>query len=172
MAKTGYVHVYTGNGKGKTTAAMGLALRAAGAGLKVCIIQFVKGRRTSESLAFEKLKNVTFEQFGAFRFITGQPSVNDMARGARALREARFAVIDGGFDLVVLDESISAVNLQVITEIDLLDLVANRARKVELVLTGRNASAALIGMADLVTEMRDVKHYFVAGVKARKGIEM
>lgn len=168
----GYVQVYTGNGKGKTTAALGLALRAAGAGLRVFFGQFVKKGDYGEVKALEKhAEAVTHEQYGTGHFIRGQPSTQEIEAAGRGLVRARAVVADGDFDLVILDEANVAVNLGLITVQDLISVIEERHPNTELVLTGRDAKPEVIARADLVTEMREIKHYFGDGVPARVGIE-
>ena len=168
----GYVQVYTGNGKGKTTAAFGLALRAAGAGLPVFIAQFMKSGRYSETRAFERLSDlVTLRQYGSGRFVHGRPSEEDALAAGEGLKEARAALQSGEYKLVILDEAAIAVFFDLFTIEDLLDLIDTRPDGVELVITGRNADPRLLEKADLVTEMREVKHYYAEGVQARDGIE-
>ena len=168
----GYIHIYTGDGKGKTTAALGLALRASGAGLKVYIAHFMKKGEYAEMDAVARLGGaITAEQFGTGRFVRGQPDDADRTAAARALAAVRSAMESGAYDLVIADEANVAVASGTLDEQALLDLMAARAAPVELVLTGRGATPALIAAADLVTEMKAVKHYFEQGVNARKGIE-
>ncbi|HRU07405.1 MAG TPA: cob(I)yrinic acid a,c-diamide adenosyltransferase [Candidatus Brocadiia bacterium] len=168
----GCVQVYTGGGKGKTTAALGLALRAAGAGLRVFFCQFLKGRPTSEIAAMERFKDlVTVRRFGACRFVRGQPSAEDLDAARQGLEAAREALTSGRHDVVILDETCSTVRWGLLTKGDLLSLVDAKPRAVELVFTGRDAPQELVDRADLVTEMREVKHYYRQGVAARVGIE-
>ncbi|MBD3239932.1 MAG: cob(I)yrinic acid a,c-diamide adenosyltransferase [Chitinivibrionales bacterium] len=168
----GYVHIYTGNGKGKTTAAFGLALRAAGAGLRVFIGQFVKGMHYSEIDAVEKLlPTVTLRQYGQGCFVTRTPSEGDREAARQGLADAAERLRSGEYSLVILDEACVAVDLGLIETDALLDIVRQRPRGTELVLTGRNAPSELVDIADLVTEMREVKHYYTRGVQARVGIE-
>ena len=168
----GYVHLYTGNGKGKTTAALGLALRAAGAGLRVLIIQFVKGRSYSEHKALEKLADsITVRKCGRSCFIRGKPGPADVRAARRGLEEARSAVSAGEYDIVILDEATVATHLNLFPTSDLVRLIDEKQSRVELVITGRYADPALLEKADLVTEMREVKHYYRSGVSARKGVE-
>ena len=168
----GYVHVYTGNGKGKTTAALGLALRAVGAGLKVYIGQFIKNADYSEIKALERFKGqITLEQFGRGCFIRGNPCDADISAARTALTAIESALKSGEFQLVIADEANVAFGCGLVTEADLLALMAARRPETELVLTGRNAPPAVIEQADLVTEMREIKHYFQQGVLAREGIE-
>ncbi len=171
---TGYIQVYTGNGKGKTTAALGLALRAAGHGMRTYIGQFLKGQHYGELTAVEKLfPLIRIERFGreGFLHITEGPDDEDIRRAREGLRKCREAMLSGNYQVIVLDEVNTAVLLKVLTEQDLLDFLAEKPDSVELVLTGRGAPQAVIDKADLVTEMKDVKHYYERGVKAREGIE-
>jgi cob(I)alamin adenosyltransferase len=168
----GYVQVYTGDGKGKTTAALGLALRAAGAGLKVYIGQFIKNAEYSEIAALRCLAdNITIEQFGRGCFILTEPCQADIDAARQALTTIGRILSSGAYDLVIADEANVAVALGLISEDDLLALVDRRPQQVELVLTGRGAPPRVLARADLVTEMRLVKHYYDRGVVARKGIE-
>lgn len=168
----GYVQVYTGNGKGKTTAAFGLALRAAGAGLRVFIGQFVKGMHYSELEAVKKFGDlVTVRQYGRRCFIRNAPEDEDIRLAGEGLAEIQSIVADGAYSVVILDEANIAVRFQLFSVDDLLELVESKPEHVELVFTGRDADARLIARADLVTEMREIKHYYTAGVQARTGIE-
>jgi cob(I)alamin adenosyltransferase len=171
---SGYVQVYTGNGKGKTTAALGLALRAAGHGMKTYIGQFLKGQHYGEIAAAEKLSpHIRIERFGreGFVHITEGPDDEDIRRAAEGLQKCRQAMLSGQYQIIVLDEINTAVLLKVLTLQDVLDFLAERPESVELVLTGRGAPQAVIDKADLVTEMKNIKHYYERGVKARTGIE-
>jgi len=169
----GYVQVYTGKGKGKTTAALGLALRAAGAGLRVFFAQFIKGRVYSEIKALERFADlVTVRQFGRGRFVGGAPAPEDVETARRGLDEARAVLAAGEHCLVVLDEANVAADLGLFTVDELLAVVDAKPEGVELLLTGRNAPPELVARADLVTEMAEIKHYYSRGVKARTGIEM
>jgi cob(I)alamin adenosyltransferase len=170
--KKGCVQIYTGNGKGKTSAALGLALRAAGAGLKVFIGQFVKGSPTSEHKAIAKFAPaITVKQFGKKSFIRRIPDADDMKLAQEGFRVMRKIVASRKYDLVILDE-IAAANKYGLVEVEqVLDLIREKPASVELVLTGRNADKRLIKAADLVTEMKEVKHYYKAGLPARVGIE-
>jgi cob(I)alamin adenosyltransferase len=169
----GYVHVYTGDGKGKTTAAFGMALRAAGAGLKVLIIQFMKGQPYSENVALEKLSSqIEVVQTGRKRCIRRE-EVEDIDReeAVKGLYRARQAMDESDFDMLILDEILVAHWFGLVSTKEILSLIAGRPEHVELVLTGRRAPVEIIQQADLVTEMLEIKHYYTAGVKARKGIE-
>ena len=171
---TGYVQVYTGNGKGKTTAALGLAFRAAGRGFRTYIAQFLKALPTGEIEAAERLAPfVTIEQFGreGFVLVTGGPDDEDIARAGTGLARAREAMLSGDYRIIVLDEVNTAVHFGILPEAEVLAFMDQRPAAVELILTGRYAPASFIQRADLVTEMSAVKHYYDRGVKAREGIE-
>jgi cob(I)alamin adenosyltransferase len=173
LCMKGYIQLYTGDGKGKTTAALGLALRAAGAGMRVFIACFMKGRTYSEDRALARLRPaVTVRKFGRGCFVRGKPSPADFAAARRGLEESEKAIVSGNFGLVVLDEAAIAAHLGLFPASELLRLAGLKPRHVELVITGRGAHPSLKRRADLVTEMREVKHYFGKGVKARKGIEL
>lgn len=168
----GYVQVYTGDGKCKTTAALGLVVRAVGAGLRVYLGQFIKGHEYSEiRLLRERFPEVTVEQYGEGRFIKGQPSPRDISGAQHGLEALATALRSGLYDVVIADEAHGAVSTGLISEKNLLDLIDAKPDSVELVLTGRGAGPALQAKADLVTEMRCIKHYYAAGVRGRKGIE-
>lgn len=167
-----YVHVYTGEGKGKTTAAIGLAIRAAGAGHKVFLAQFVKGRHYSELNALQRFDDlITVEQFGLGRFINGKPSESDVKAAREGLAKMKNIVTSGEYKIVILDEANIAVHYNLFSVAELIDLIDSRAEGTELVITGRKASPEILERADLVTEMKAVKHYYKVGVKARIGIE-
>jgi cob(I)alamin adenosyltransferase len=168
----GYIHVYTGDGKGKTTAALGLALRAAGAGWNVFFAQFAKGAESSEQASLERFSDrITFRQYGLDRFIRRDPGTDDLDIAARGLAECREAIASGRYRLVVLDEANLGPALRLFSLEDLLTLLDARPDGVELVLTGRGADRRLVDRADLVTEMQEIKHYYHRGVPARIGIE-
>jgi cob(I)alamin adenosyltransferase len=170
--KRGYVQVYTGEGKGKTTAALGLCLRAAGAGHRVYVAQFLKKGAYSELAALAAFPDrITLEQFGTGRFVGGRPGPEDVEAARRGLEAAKEALASGRFDVVVLDEACVASAKGLISIDELLGVVTRRPQGVEVVITGRGADQRLIDTADLVTEMRAVKHYFDKGVAAREGIE-
>ncbi|MFO7599804.1 MAG: cob(I)yrinic acid a,c-diamide adenosyltransferase [Candidatus Desulfacyla sp.] len=168
----GYVQVYTGNGKGKTTAAFGLALRAVGAGLRVFIAQFVKDAKYSEIKAVERLDDaITLKQFGRGHFLNREPDEADIRCAREGLEEVRQLMCSGLYDVIILDEVNIAIYYNLISVEDLLAFMGARPDPVELVLTGRKADPRIIEAADLVTEMVEVKHYYHQGVKARVGIE-
>jgi cob(I)alamin adenosyltransferase len=169
----GYVQVYTGDGKGKTTAAIGLAIRAAGAGLRVFFAQFIKGLDYSEIVALDRFADrITVEQFGRGCFIRGEPQQADIQAACDGLTRIADAIREGDYDMVVLDEAIVAVQCRLFPVERLLELIADKPRNVELIFTGRYACKALMEKADLVTEMREVKHYYHQGIGSRRGIEM
>ncbi|MGI6656045.1 MAG: cob(I)yrinic acid a,c-diamide adenosyltransferase [Desulfobulbus sp.] len=169
----GYVQVYTGDGKGKTTAALGLALRAAGAGLRVYIGQLIKNAEYSELRSLERLADqITVQRFGRGCFLLTEPTPEDREAARAGLEGLTRAMTSGQYQVVIADEANVAVALGLLTEQDLIDLIDSRPPGVELVLTGRGAPAGVIARADLVTEMRAVKHYYEdQGCTARKGIE-
>lgn len=174
MLEHGYTQVYTGNGKGKTTAALGLAFRAVGRGLRVCFFQFIKGGGPyGEHLSCEKLAPLlTIIQTGRPGWVNTQDITEDRCAAQEAFAQARQILISGKYDLVVLDEINGAVAFGLLDEVQVLELIHLKPPHVELVLTGRNAPERVMEAADLVTEMRDIKHYYKAGVPARSGIEM
>ena len=170
----GQVQVYTGDGKGKTTASLGLALRAVGRDLKVCMIQFIKGGgQYGEHLAAEKLAPLlTIYQTGRDGWIhKGKLDPEDVRIARETLELASAALTGGEYDLVILDEINGAVWFGLLDVADILQLIELKPATVELVLTGRSADSQVIEAADLVTEMREIKHYYQQGVPARVGIE-
>lgn len=169
--KKGYVQVYTGKGKGKTTAAIGLAVRALGAGLKVFILQFIKMGEYSELKSLRRFSdNITIEQFGRGRF-EGEPDPADIVPAQAGVERVEEVIQSGGYDVIILEEANVAVAKGLFPEQKLLDIIELRPPAVELVITGRGATVRVIEKADLVTEMTLIKHYFKDGVKARIGIE-
>jgi cob(I)alamin adenosyltransferase len=168
----GYIQVYTGNGKGKTTAALGLAIRAAGAGLKVFIAQFIKMGEYSEIKALKRFNDlITVEQFGTGRFIKGKPSATDIEAARKGLERIKAVFVSNQHNIVIMEEANVAAKLGLLSVEDMLEIMAEKPKDVELVITGRGADSRIIEKADLVTEMKEVKHYFHKGVKARIGIE-
>jgi cob(I)alamin adenosyltransferase len=167
----GYIQVYTGNGKGKTTASLGLAIRAAGAGLKVIIVQFLKKGDYSEIKALSKFENITVEQYGLGKFVRGNPSDEDKRAGALGYQRLCDIFKKNEHDLVIAEEGNVAVMCNLFSEKELLALMDMKPDNVELVITGRGALPSVMDRADLVTEMREIKHYYKQGVVARKGIE-
>jgi cob(I)alamin adenosyltransferase len=168
----GYVQVYTGDGKGKTTAALGLALRAAGHGLHTYIGQFMKGQPYGELDALLDHPHITIEQYGDVRCLRREEvTAEHVAQAQRGLEQARAAMLSGRYDIVVLDEVNIAIWFGLLAVEEVLAFLEQKPERVELVLTGRRAPQELIERADLVTEMQEVKHYYQQGVAARKGIE-
>jgi cob(I)alamin adenosyltransferase len=168
----GYLQVYTGKGKGKTTAALGLALRAAGAGLKTYIAQFVKGGQYSEHKGLALLSDfITVKQFGRGFFLHREPDEGDARAAREGMHDVRKMMFSGKYDLIILDEADIAICYHLFSVPDILDLIHARPENVEMVITGRYADPRIIEEADLVTEMKEVKHYYNQGVMARDGIE-
>ncbi len=174
-AMKGRLQLYTGNGKGKTTAALGLAVRAACAGMRIYFGQFMKGQDYSELCLPEHFPGaITMEQFGTIRLICRgeKPSEDDMRSAASGLEKIRAAMVSGNYDLVIADELNVTVHMGILSEDDVMEFICQRPDDVELVLTGRYAPASFVEAADLVTEMREVKHYYsTENLLARKGIE-
>ncbi len=170
----GYIHVYTGSGKGKTTAALGLALRAVGNDLKVLVIQFLKGQEwTGERRAAESLvPTIQIRPRGRAGVLAPSDlSPEDKETASEALREAGREIISRDWDVVILDEINLACAFDLVEVSDVLEVLDARPEGVELVLTGREAPGEVLEKADLVTEMKEIKHYFRQGVAAREGIE-
>ncbi len=168
----GYVQVYTGDGKGKTTAALGLAMRAAGAGLKVYIAQFVKGMKYSELITLDKLsEHITLKQYGRNCFIKNKPQEEDIRIAQEGLKEVRELMVSGKYQVLILDEANIATLYELFSVDDLLDLIRAKPEDMEIIITGRRADPRIIEAADLVTEMKEIKHYYQTGVAARDGIE-
>ncbi len=167
----GYTHVYTGNGKGKTTAALGLALRAAGSGMKVFIAQFVKGMHYGELDSIQHIPNITLKQYGRDCFIHQAPEPEDVEAARAGLQEVSERIKNHDDDLVILDEVCIALYFHLFETVEVIELIRSKPRAMELVLTGRYAPVEIIEIADLVTEMKEVRHYFSKGIMARKGID-
>ena len=170
----GYVQVYTGNGKGKTTAALGLAFRAMGYGLKTYIGQFMKGQKYSELDAVKMVSDfITVEQYGKknFTYVKDTPDPEDVEMAKTGLVKARTAMLSGKYNIIILDEINTAYFFHLITIDEMLKFITEKPDGVELVFTGRYAPKELIDAADLVTEMVEVKHYYKKGITSRKGIE-
>jgi cob(I)alamin adenosyltransferase len=170
----GHIQVYTGDGKGKTTCALGLALRAVGHGLKVYMVQFMKGRETGEArvAAARLTPDMTLRYFGRPGLVNLRtPAPADLALIQEAWDLARQVILAGEHDLVILDEINLALTFNLLPREEVLQVLRQRPSGVEVVLTGRQAPPELVELADLVTEMRPIKHYYEAGVKARPGIE-
>ena len=166
--RKGYVHLYTGNGKGKTSAAVGLCVRAVGRGLKCSFIQFIKGKETGEMIAAKELPNFEFIQTGRPDY-DFRPNDEDRIRARKGLKIARERM--KSVDVLVLDEVVVAVFLKLIEEEELLSLISEKPESLELVLTGRHATGRLIEVSDYVTEFQLIKHPFYKGERARLGID-
>lgn len=169
--KKGFVHIYTGNGKGKTTAAFGLAIRAAGAGLRVSIQQFIKGRPHSEVKAISDIKGIKVKQCGKGCFIKGPPRITDCDCAESGLHDAALDMLSGKFDLVILDEINVAMDLGLLKTEDVIRIVKRKPVGLELVLTGRRCPKKIYRYADYISDIREIKHPYRNGVPARKGIE-
>jgi cob(I)alamin adenosyltransferase len=170
--KQGLVQIYTGDGKGKTTAALGLALRAAGRGLTVFIGQFAKGMFYGELEALKRFApQITLHQYGRKCFIHDEPAEEDVRLARDGWREVQEVLDRADYDLLILDEIGIALHYRLVCLHELRELIRGKPESVELILTGRKIPQELYGEADLVTEMREIKHYYNAGVRARKGIE-
>lgn len=168
----GLVQIYTGNGKGKTTAAIGLGVRATGEGLAVAMVQFMKGRRYSEIDAIEKIPGFTVTQFGRDEFVSKKdPAQVDIDLAREGLAYAKKIVSDGKHDVVILDEINVALDFRLVALDDVLRMIESRPAHVELILTGRYAPEELIELADLVTDVGEVKHPYQKGIQSRKGID-
>jgi len=170
----GYVHVYTGNGKGKTTAALGQALRASGSGLKTFIAGFMKDFPYGELKSIQPLRKwIRLEQFGNDDFVLKKepPSERDVKAIRRGLQRVQEAMLSGEYDIVIMDEVCVSIHFGLLKTEDVLSVLKHKPNGVELILTGRYCPEALIQEADLVTEMKEIKHYYQRGVQARRGIE-
>ena len=170
MERRGLTIVHTGDGKGKTTAALGLAIRAFGAGLRVLILQFIKGRRRSGELAALDALKIDVRQLG-LGFITAENFAEQKKSARAAIELARREISSGAWDLIILDEINYAVKFGLLEAAELLELIKIRPPQLHLVFTGRDALPELIDAADLVTEMKLVKHPFQRGIAAQEGIE-
>ena len=172
--KKGFVQIYTGNGKGKTTAAIGLAVRAAGHGMKSYIVQFMKDHPYGEIDSLERLSEwITLEQFGndEFVFKKEHPDRKDVEVAQKGLDRAHEKMLSGVYDIVILDEVCVAIYFRLLKVDEVLKLIKEKPVHVELILTGRYCPQELYEKADLVTNMKEVKHYYQKGIIARKGIE-
>jgi cob(I)alamin adenosyltransferase len=170
----GFVQVYTGNGKGKTTAALGLAFRATGCGLKTYIGQFMKGQKYSELNAARMISEfITIEQYGkkSFTYSQDPPDPESIIMAKAGLQKARVAMLSCNYDIIVLDEINTAHFFNIVTLDEMLQFITDKPNGIELIFTGRYAPKGLIDAADLVTEMVEVKHYYKKGMTSRKGIE-
>jgi cob(I)alamin adenosyltransferase len=172
--KKGFIQVYTGNGKGKTTAAIGQVIRASGHGFKTCFIQFMKDYPYGEIIALEQYKDsITLLRFGNDNFVFKKqaPSENDLDSAERGMQAAGEAITSGKYDIVVLDELCVAIYFKLLSTEKVLEWIDRKPDGLELIITGRYCPQPIINRADLVTEMKEVKHYYSRNIKARKGIE-
>ncbi len=172
--KEGFVQVYTGNGKGKTTAAIGQAVRAAGAGFRTYMIQFMKEYPYSEINSLKTLEEwITIEQKGNDDFVYKNklPSSEEILVAREALKKAENIMLSGAFEIIILDEVLVAVYFKLLTTGEIVSVIKNKPKEVELILTGRYCPREIEELADLVTEMKEVKHYYLKGILSRKGIE-
>jgi len=165
------LQVYTGDGKGKTTAAIGLAVRAAGAGLKVFIGQFVKSMEYNEIKILKNIDNIDVEQYGLNCFIEKEPEQKDIKAAQEGLKEIREILTSDKYDVVILDEANIAVYFDLFSVDELINVIDSRNEGIEVIVTGRKAKEKLMDKADLVTDMQEIKHYYEKGVQARDGIE-
>lgn len=167
-----FVQIYTGDGKGKTTAAIGLAVRAAGHGMRTYMGQFMKGQVYGELTALENHPRIVIEQYGDPQCIRREEVSRQHVRQAEdGLNRAETAMLSGDYDIVMLDEINVAVWFGLVPVDNVLDFLKKRPKTVEVILTGRNAPKAFIEVADLVTEMKEIRHYYTQGILARDGIE-
>lgn len=172
--RPGYIQVYTGGGKGKTTASLGLLVRASGYGHRSCVVSFLKGDPNYGELRFirEHMPLVEYHLAGRMNFVDpANPDPEDVQVARDGLQTAAEAIASGDFHVVVLDEINVAVNLGLLDVQQVLEPIRSRPQHVEVVLTGRDAPEEFVQAADLVTEMRQVKHFYEAGIPARRGIE-
>ena len=171
--RQGLVYIFTGDGKGKTSAALGAVLRALGHGLRVYIAFFMKGEYPyGERNILSKLPNVTMASFGSLKFVDpANVKPEEIEQARLALAAGREAMLSGGYDMVVLDEVNIAVAFKLVELDEVIKLIGDKPRNVELILTGRRADTKLVQLADLVTEMLNIKHPYDEGVLARKGID-
>ena len=172
--QNGFIQIYTGNGKGKSTAAIGQAIRAAGFGLKSYIAQFMKEYPYSELMSLKHLSEwINVEQFGGDAFVYKKelPGEEELGKARKGLAAAKEKMLSGDYDLIILDEAIVAIYFKLIKTSDLVELIKSKPENVELILTGRYCPEELIDLADLVTEMKEVKHYYQKGITSRRGIE-
>ena len=170
----GFTQVYTGNGKGKSTAAIGQAVRAAGYGLKTYIAQFMKEYPYSELKSLEQLKEwITIEQFAGDDFVIRKelPNKIEMDQARRGLEAAKAKMLKGKYDIIILDEILVSIHFGLFNDEEVMTFMKLKPENVELILTGRYCPDKILEAADLVTEMKNIKHYYQEGVVARKGIE-
>lgn len=171
MDEKGYIHIYTGNGKGKTTAAFGLAVRALCSGKSVYIGQFVKSMEYNETKIASLFPKLKIEQLGRGCFITQKPQQEDIDIAQKSLESCAMKLASGEYDVIILDELTIALYFKLLNIKDVITAINNKSAKVEVVITGRYAPSELINLADLVTEMKEIKHYYTQGVLSRDGID-
>lgn len=167
----GYLHIYTGNGKGKTTAAFGVALRSIFSGKRVYVAQFIKDMKYSETELTKHFDNITIEQLGCGCIINREANEEDKMLAQRGLSKVKEILTCSNYDLVILDELTIALYLKLLDLDEVMNVLKNRLENIEVIVTGRYAPKELIEMADLVTEMKEIKHYYRKGVLSRKGID-
>ena len=168
----GYIQIYTGNGKGKTTAALGLAFRAAGHGFRTYIAQFMKGQVYGELISVRFIPEITIEQFGKDTFIHVDHALpEDIEMAEHGLEKAKQSMCSGSYQIIILDEINVALHFKLLTLDQVMNFLSIKPPAIELILTGRYAPKNLVEKADLVTEMMEVKHYYQQNVMARDGIE-
>lgn len=165
------IQVYTGGGRGKTTAALGLALRAAGAGFKVYIGQFIKRGCYSELRSLRSIRNIKIEQFGRGCFIKNKPTLKDISLAREGLKRVDRAIRSNKYRVIILDEINIAIKLKLLSLKEMVSFIKKVPARTELILTGRNADKKIIKMAHLVSEIKEIKHYFKNGIKARRGFD-
>ncbi len=169
----GYIHIYTGNGKGKTSAALGIAIRAAGAGLKTYFAQIMKSYMYSELLILKNISQIKIVQFCDDNFVIQKrkPNSGELKAAQYAMKKIIDVMLSNEYDLIVMDEALVSVYFGLITNDDLLEIINAKPHNTELILTGRYADESIIERADIVTEMQEIKHYYTKGVLSRKGID-
>lgn len=166
------IQVYTGNGKGKTTAAIGLTMRALGANLKVLFAQFLKGQRSSELSILENLNNLTLRRYGGLDYIIINPIEEDYIEAEDGFEEIKKLTKENKYDIIVLDEMNLVLYYELIELDDFLDfLYETNTENIEIVLTGRHADRKILNMADLITEMKEVKHYYTDDSTPKLGVD-
>lgn len=176
MKKMGLVHIYTGDGKGKTTAAVGLGIRACGRGMKVLMVQFLKSSDTGELNTIKKLEPdfILKRGFNCKKFVWNMTTdeLEEAAKEAKVIFEnVKSVVLTDEFDLIILDELLGLLTIGFVNEADIIEMINNKSKEVELVITGRGAPEALIQSADYVSEIKAIKHPYHKGIPSRKGIE-
>jgi len=168
----GYIHVYTGDGKGKTTAAIGLGIRAAGAGYKVYMLQFMKGRKYSELVTIDKIENFNYSQHGRDEFVNKKnPEKIDIDLAKKGFTKAEELIKSNNYDMIILDEINVAIDYKLVSLEKILKLIKDKPEKLELILTGRYANTEIVKNADYVSEILEIKHPYQDGIQARKGVD-